>query len=141
MAFLLPFETELKTLDDQIALFDETDPAHAQVQAHLQDRERHVYENLSAHDTFLLSRNPLRPKTLDYVRYIFHDVRLFQNADVKGDHLVVAGEGQLEVAGQHFLKLQQHVTVVADAEYFDFVPASFYFFFGFHFLTGLTGFT
>lgn len=100
MAFLLPFETDLKTLDDQLARLDDADSTRAEIRTQLQACERHVYENLSAHDTFLLSRNPLRPKTLDYVRHIFHDVRLFQNPDVVGDHLIVAGEGKIDVAGQ-----------------------------------------
>jgi acetyl-CoA carboxylase carboxyl transferase subunit alpha len=99
VAFLLPFETDLKTLSDQLARLDVTHPIYAEVQAQLEAQERHVYENLSAYDTFQLSCNPLRPKTLDYVRHIFHDVRLYQNPDVRGDHLVVAGEGKIELDG------------------------------------------
>ncbi len=100
MAFLLPFEKDLKTLDDQLARLDETDPTRAEVQARLQTCEQHVYGNLSAHDTFLLSRNPLRPKTLDYLQHIFHDVRIFRDPDAVGDHLVVAGEGKIEIGGE-----------------------------------------
>ena len=100
MAFLLPFETDLKELDSQLARLHQTDPSYADVQGRLETCERRVYQNLSPIDTFHLSRNPLRPKTLDYVRHMFHDVRVFQNPDVLGDHLVVAGEGNIEVEGR-----------------------------------------
>ncbi len=100
MAFLLPFETELIDLDRRLALLDETDPGYADVLGELARCERIVYDNLSAVDTFLLSRNPLRPKTLDYVRHIFQDARLFRDPDVLGDHLVVAGEGKIEIDGR-----------------------------------------
>jgi len=99
VAFSLSFETDLKALDGQLAALHETDPSYADVRARLETCERRVYQDLDAVDTFLLSRNPLRPKTLDYVQHIFHDVRFFQNPDVLGDHLVVAGEGKIEIAG------------------------------------------
>ena len=70
------------------------------MQAQLEACERDVYPGLCAHETFLLSGSPLRPKTLDYVQYIFHDVRLFQNCDVRGDHLMIAGEGKIDVDGK-----------------------------------------
>ncbi|UCF33975.1 MAG: hypothetical protein JSV78_01455, partial [Phycisphaerales bacterium] len=97
MAFILPFETEIVTLDEQLAALPESDPAYAQIRARLEACEREVYPSLSAHEVFLLSGSPLRPKTLDYVRHIFHDVRLFENPDVRGDHLMVAGEGKIEI--------------------------------------------
>jgi acetyl-CoA carboxylase carboxyl transferase subunit alpha len=97
VAFILPFETEIITLDEQLAALPESDPGYAQTRARLQACEREVYPNLSAHEVFLLSGNPLRPKTLDYVRHIFYDVRLFENPDVRGDHLMVAGEGKIEI--------------------------------------------
>jgi acetyl-CoA carboxylase carboxyl transferase alpha subunit len=100
VAFLLPFETDLKKLESELASLDETDPKYADALGRLASREREIYESLCPVDTFLLSRNPLRPKTLDYVQHIFHDVRLLQNSDVLGDHLVVAGEGKIEVEGQ-----------------------------------------
>ena len=100
MAFVLPFETEIKALDDQLAGLHETDPSCADVRARLEACERRVYRGLSVYDTFLLSGNPLRPKTLDYVRHVFHDVCLFQNPDVLGDHLVVAGEGRIDIDGR-----------------------------------------
>ncbi len=100
MSFVLPFETEIKALDDQLAELCETDPSYPDVLARLGACQREVYRDLSAVDIFLLSRNPLRPKTLDYVRHIFHEVRLFQNLDVLGDHLLVAGEGKIEIDGK-----------------------------------------
>jgi len=100
VSFFLPFETDLKTLDGQLAGLGEADPSYADVRARLETCERQVYQNLDPVDTFLLSRNPLRPKTLAYVQHIFHDVRLFQNSDVLGDHLVVAGEGKIEIDGK-----------------------------------------
>ena len=99
MSFFLPFETDLRALEDELARLDGTDPRRANIEAKLESSERRVYENLTAVDTFLLSRNPLRPKTLDYVEHIFRDVRLFRNPDVRGDHLVVAGEGKIEIDG------------------------------------------
>ncbi|MFH1417516.1 MAG: carboxyl transferase domain-containing protein [Planctomycetota bacterium] len=100
MAFLLPFETEIIALDQRLAGLPEHDPDRAVVRARLVELEREVYSALSAHDTFLLSGHPLRPKALDYIRHIFQDVRLLSNPDVRGDHLVVAGEAQIEIDGR-----------------------------------------
>jgi len=99
VAFILPFEKEIIALDEQLALLSEGDPAYAQTRARLEACEAEVYPNLSAYDTFLLSGSPLRPKTLDYVRYIFQDVRLSYNPEVRGDHLIVAGEAKIEIDG------------------------------------------
>lgn len=99
MAFVLPFETEIEALDGQLAGLRASDPGYAEFRARLEACERRVYRGLSVYDTFLLSGNPLRPKTFDYVRHIFHDVRLFQDPDVPGDHLVVAGEGKIDIDG------------------------------------------
>ncbi|NQT40539.1 MAG: hypothetical protein HQ581_23810 [Planctomycetes bacterium] len=99
MAFVLPFEAEIRALDDQLAELPETDPDCADLRARLQACEREVYPSLSAYDAFLLSGSPLRPKTLDYIRHIFRDVRLYQNSDCPEDHLVVAGEGKIELDG------------------------------------------
>ena len=100
MAFVPPFETEIKVLDDRLAGLQETDSTYGTVWARLEACERLVYQSLSDYDRFLLSGNPLRPKALDYVRHIFHDVHLFQNPDVRGDHLVVVGEGKIEIDGK-----------------------------------------
>ncbi|MBU0637815.1 MAG: hypothetical protein KKB50_03045 [Planctomycetes bacterium] len=100
MAFILPFETEIHALDEQLAALPEDDQARAELQDRLADLEAAAYPNLSAYDKFLLSGHPLRPKSLDYIQHIFQDVRLFYNHDVRGDHLVVAGEARIELAGQ-----------------------------------------
>jgi acetyl-CoA carboxylase carboxyl transferase subunit alpha len=97
VAFILPFETEIIALDEELAALPKSDPAWAKKRARLDSCEREVYANLSAYDTFLLSGNPLRPKTLDYIRYIFRDVRLFENSDVRGDRLMIAGEGKITI--------------------------------------------
>jgi len=99
VSFFLPFEKELNAIDDQLVGLSETDPNYADLRARLEACEHEVYDNLDAVETFLLSRNPLRPKTLDYVQHIFHDVHFYQNPDVRGDHLVVAGEGKIDIAG------------------------------------------
>ncbi len=99
MAFVLPFEAEIRALDDQLAELPETDPEYADLRARLEACERRLYPRLSAYDAFLLSGSPLRPKTLDYVRHIFQDVRLYQNPDCPEDHLVVAGEGKIKLDG------------------------------------------
>ena len=44
MTFVLPFETEIKTLDDQVAALHETDPSYPEVQARLAACERRVYQ-------------------------------------------------------------------------------------------------
>jgi len=100
VAFDLPFEAEIKVLAEQLAGLNETDANYADVRARLESCERQLYENLSPVDTFLLSRNPLRPKTLDYIGHLFHHVRFFQNPDVLGDHVVVAGEGKIDIGGK-----------------------------------------
>ena len=100
MAFVLPFETELIALDEQLEGLDQTDPSYLDVLARLEQCEREVYRNLSAHDTYLLSGHPLRPKTLDYIRHIFHEVTLFQRPNTPEDHLLVAGEGKIEIDGR-----------------------------------------
>ncbi|MFH1745514.1 MAG: carboxyl transferase domain-containing protein [Planctomycetota bacterium] len=97
MAFILPFEKEICALDDELAALPKDSPDHAETLARLADLERAVYPKLSAYDTFLLSGHPLRPKALDYTRYIFRDVRLAYNPDVRGDHLLIAGEAKLEI--------------------------------------------
>ena len=97
MGFILPFETEISVLDEQLAALPEDSQAYAETKARLEAAEREVYPNLSAYDTFVLSGHPLRPKALDYVRYIFRDVRLFYNPEVHGDHLMIAGQARIEL--------------------------------------------
>jgi acetyl-CoA carboxylase carboxyl transferase subunit alpha len=97
VAFILPFETEISALDAQLAAWPVDSPGYADVRARLEACERKVYPNLTAYDTFLLSGHPLRPKALDYVRHIFHDVHLFYNPDVRGDHLMIAGQARLDI--------------------------------------------
>ena len=65
MAFILPFESEIIALDEQLATLPKGDPACASLQAKLEAHERETYPNLGAYETFLLSGSPLRPKTLD----------------------------------------------------------------------------
>lgn len=100
MAFDLPFETTIHSLDEQLAALGDGDPARAALQDRLEACEREVYPGLGAEEIFLLSGSPLRPKTLDYVQHIFHDVRLYQNQDVRGDHLMIAGEGKIDIEGK-----------------------------------------
>ena len=98
MSFILPFEAELHTLDNRLAAIPEHDPSRAELMERLEAQEREIYPALDAYETFLLSGHPLRPKTLDYVRHVFKDVRLFHDPDVRGDHLMIAGEAKLHVA-------------------------------------------
>ncbi|NQU22169.1 MAG: hypothetical protein HQ567_12870 [Candidatus Nealsonbacteria bacterium] len=100
MAFVLPFETELAALDEQLKGLDQSDPSYSDVLARLVACEREVYRNLSAYDTYLLSGHPLRPKTLDYVWHIFHEVTLFRRPNTREDHLLVVGEGKIEIDGR-----------------------------------------
>ncbi|HUU84034.1 MAG TPA: carboxyl transferase domain-containing protein [Phycisphaerae bacterium] len=100
MAFVLPFESEIHAIEEQLAGMSAHDPAYAMTRASLQALEREVYPRLGAYERFLLSGQPLRPKTLDYVRHIFYDVRLHYNPDVKGDHLMVGGEGKVDIDGR-----------------------------------------
>ncbi len=100
MAFVLPFEAELIALDEQLEGLDRTDPSYSDILARLEQCEREVYRNLSAYDTYLLSGHPLRPKTLDYIRHIFHEITLFKRPNTRGDHLLVAGEGKIEIDGR-----------------------------------------
>ncbi|MGD2109176.1 MAG: carboxyl transferase domain-containing protein [Phycisphaerae bacterium] len=100
MAFVLPFEHEIVALDAQLSDMSDHDPDYAATVTRLEALEREVYPNLGAHDLFLLSGSPLRPKTLDYVGHIFHDVTLSYDPDVKGDYLVIGGEGKIEIEGK-----------------------------------------
>lgn len=100
MAFILPFETEISALDEQLARLPGRGRAYAELRARLEALEREVYPNLSAYDTFLLAGHPLRPKSLDYIRHIFHDVRLFYDPEVRGDHLMIGGEAKIEIDGR-----------------------------------------
>ena len=99
MAFTLPFEIEINALDKQLRALPEHDPAYARTRGRLEALEDEVYRHLCAYDTFLLSGHPQRPKALDYIRHIFRDVRLFYNPQVRGDHLMVAGEARIEIDG------------------------------------------
>lgn len=100
MTFILPFEREIIALDEQLAALNERDPACAETRARLQAAERELYPNLSAHDTFLISGHPLRPKALDYVKHIFYDVHLFSDPEVQGDHLLIAGQAKIDLEGK-----------------------------------------
>ena len=100
MSFILPFEAEISALDARLAGLPPDSPAHAKTRARLDDLERNLYPNLSAYDTFLLSGHPMRPKALDYVRTIFHDVRLYYDPDARGDHLLVSGEAKIDIDGR-----------------------------------------
>ncbi|MCP4250834.1 MAG: hypothetical protein GY778_27670 [bacterium] len=97
MAFILPFETEINALDEQLAALTAGDPARADAVTRLADLERRVYPQLDAYDTFLLSGHPVRPKALDYIEHIFRDVQLFQNPEVRGDHLMIGGQARIEI--------------------------------------------
>ncbi|MHC4218690.1 MAG: carboxyl transferase domain-containing protein [Planctomycetota bacterium] len=98
MSFILPFEAEIHALDDRLAATPEHDPSRAELMERLEALEHEIYPSLDAYETFLLSGHPLRPKTLDYVQHVFKDVRLFHDPDVRGDHLMIAGEAKLDVA-------------------------------------------
>ncbi len=100
MAFILPFETEINALDEQLAALPPGDPARTKLHARLAAIEAEVYPNLTPYDTFLLSGHPLRPKTLDYIRHVFEDVRLLYNRQVRGDHLMIAGQAKIDVDGR-----------------------------------------
>jgi acetyl-CoA carboxylase alpha subunit len=128
VAFVLPFEAEIRALDDQLAALRQTEPSHADVRARLEACERRVYQGLSVNDTFLLSGSPLRPKTLDYIRHIFQDVQLFQDPDVPGDHLVVAGEGKIDIEGRatHVMIVGQQTGPSSQWEDLARLPASEY---------------
>lgn len=100
MSFVLAFEAELAELDQRIAALPKDGPAFAEAQARRTARERELYPRLNAYDKYLLAMHPLRPKSFDYIRYCFHDVKLAYNPDVRGDHLMLAGEGKLEMDGR-----------------------------------------
>ena len=100
MPFILPFETEIVALDQHLASLAPDSPEHAAARAELHTLEQRLYPQLSALDTFLLSGHPLRPKTLDYVRYIFQNARLAYDPDIRGDHLLIGGEGRIEIDGK-----------------------------------------
>ncbi len=97
MAFILPFETDIIALDDELAALPADDPRRGESHRRLRRLECEVYPNLSPYETFLLSAHPLRPKTLDYVNHVFTDVVLFHNEEVRGDHLMVGGQGKLQL--------------------------------------------
>jgi len=99
VSFILPFESDIHALDNRLAALAEDDPTRSELTEQLHALEREVYASRSAYDKFLLSSHPLRPKTLDYVRHVFHDVRLFRDPDRRGDHLMIAGEAKIDVAG------------------------------------------
>jgi acetyl-CoA carboxylase carboxyl transferase subunit alpha len=98
VSFILPFEAEIHALDKQLAALAEDDPSRADLVKRLEALELDTYPSLDPYENFLLSGHPLRPKTLDYVRHVFEEVRLFHNPDVRGDHLVIAGEAKLQLA-------------------------------------------
>jgi acetyl-CoA carboxylase alpha subunit/acetyl-CoA carboxylase beta subunit len=98
VSFILPFEAGVHLLEERLAATSEHDPARVELVEQLEARERELYPSLGAYETFLLSGHPLRPKALDYVRHVFNDVCLFHNPEVRGDHLLIAGEAKLQVA-------------------------------------------
>ncbi len=100
VAFILPFEANIHTLDEKLAALPPGDPAREALRARLEACESDVYADLSPYDTFLLSGHPLRPKALDYVNHTFTDVRLYGNPDVRGDHLLIGGHGKIEIDGR-----------------------------------------
>jgi len=100
VSFILPFEKEICELDERLARLPAGSPEHAEKSARLGKLEREIYQNLNPHELFMLSGHPLRPKALDYVQHIFHDVRLYYNPKYRGDHLMIAGEGQVEIDGK-----------------------------------------
>jgi acetyl-CoA carboxylase carboxyl transferase alpha subunit len=100
VAYVLSFEAEINALDEQLAAMDQDDPGRAALCDRLAACEREVYTKLSAYDTFLLSGSPLRPKTLDYIRHLFYDVRLLYDPDVRGDELMIGGEGKIDIDGR-----------------------------------------
>lgn len=97
VAFILPFETDIIALDDELAALEADDPKRADLQRRLREAECAIYRNLNPYETFLLSAHPQRPKTLDYIRHMFSDVVLFENPDVRGDHLMIGGQAKLEL--------------------------------------------
>ncbi len=100
MAFRLPFEIDIADLDDRLAALPGDSPEYADTLKTLQALEKKVYPNLSTYELFLLSGHPERPKASDYIRSIFHDIQLYTNPSVRGDHLVIAGEAMIDLNGR-----------------------------------------
>ena len=100
VSFTLPFDSEIRALDQELARLPAGSPGRVELQGRLERLEREVYPNLDAYEMFLLSGHPLRPKALDYVRYVFRDVKLFWNPKVHGDHLMIGGQGRIEIDGR-----------------------------------------
>ncbi len=97
MAFILPFETDIIALDDEIAALEADSPKAPDLKRRRRELECEIYRNLTPYETFLLSAHPLRPKAMDYISHAFKDVVLYENPEVRGDHLMVGGQAKLEL--------------------------------------------
>ena len=97
MPFILPFEEEIHKLDEQINTLPVDSAAYIRAMQELRECESRVYPNLSAYEQFVLSGHPLRPKTFDYIKHIFQDVQLYSDPDIRGDHMMIAGEARIEI--------------------------------------------
>ena len=101
MAFILPFDKEITRLADELDTLPAKSAAAEKLRKKLRKLECATYRELDPYEKFLLSSHPLRPKTLDYVRHCFTEVELYRNEDVRGDHLMVAGRGKIEIDGRN----------------------------------------
>jgi len=97
MTFVLPFEKEIHELEQRLVGRPKNDRTATRLRQRINELEKNLYPDLNPYETFLLSGHPLRPKTLDYVNHIFHDVRLEENPSIQGDHLLIAGEGKIDI--------------------------------------------
>ncbi len=100
MAFILPFESEIARLQRELKPLPADDPRRAELLTKIEHCERDTYPHLGPYDLFLLSGHPSRPKALDYVNHIFHDVQLIENPDIPGDHMLIGGQARIDLAGQ-----------------------------------------
>ncbi|NQY29688.1 MAG: acetyl-CoA carboxylase carboxyltransferase subunit alpha [Flavobacteriaceae bacterium] len=111
----LDFELPIQELEEQLekcaVLGKESDvdvtETCKQIEKKLAEKKKEIYSNLSAWQRVQMSRHPLRPYTLDYIKAICGDefIELHGDRNVRDDKAMIGGLGK--IGGQSFMIIGQ----------------------------------
>tara|TARA_B100001758_G_C18281178_1_gene541725 strand:+ start:90 stop:1043 length:954 start_codon:yes stop_codon:yes gene_type:complete len=79
------------------------------IQNQIKEKRKEIYQNLSSWQKVQLSRHPLRPYTLDYIRALSNDnfIELHGDRNIKDDKAMVGGWGSIGKQGVMFIGQQK----------------------------------
>ena len=79
------------------------------IESQIKEKRKEIYQNLSSWQKVQLSRHPLRPYTLDYIKALSNDnfIELHGDRNIKDDKAMVGGWGSIGKHGVMFIGHQK----------------------------------